>query len=465
MSEHPSPAGREDPDDIAARVARLERENADLRARLVASSEDVPAGAPPRRRHRGRAFGAAVLVTIGLLLAPVAVVASWAEQELTDTDRYVATVGPLAADPAIQSAVAAQLTALVMERADVATLVNEAVATISDREGFPDRVSTALTAMEKPLTDGIESFVRRAADRVVSSDAFDTAWVEANRVAHEQLVAVMQGREDSTLQIGADGQLTIQLAGVIKALKDRLVADGFGIAANIPEVDASFTLVQSTQLVRARNAYDAVRLAGTWLPWLSLGLIAAGVLTARNRPRTLVVAGCGLAVSMLVLALGLYVGRTLYLGALTGTGARLDAAEAVFDQVVLFIRVALRTVAVAGLVVALAAYLGGGSASARRLRTEISRGFASVRSWAEHRGATTGPVGTWLGVHKGLVRAVIIAATGLVVLLARSLTPGLVLGAALVAAVHMALVELVARPPSPPAEAGGDGPVEVRGTA
>ena len=448
MSEDQSSAGPEALDDLATRLARLERENADLRARLDTPSDE--AAAPPRR-HRARAWAAAVLVTVGLVLAPLAVVASWAQQELTDTDRYVATVGPLAADPAIRAAVAARLTDVVMERADVASLVHEAVTTVSDQEQLPTEVSSALVALEKPLTNGIESFVHRAADRVVSSDAFETAWVEANRVAHEQLVAVMQGREDSTVQLGDDGRLTIQLAGVIKALKDRLVADGFGIAANIPEVDATFTLVQSTQLVRVRDAYEAVRLLGTWLPWLSLGLVAAGVLTARHRPRALVIAGCGLAVAMLVLAIGLSVARTLYLDALTGKVERLDAAEAVFDQVVLFIRVALRTVAVTGLVVALAAYLGGGSASARTLRAELSRGFAAARSWAERRGATTGPVGTWLGAHKTLVRAVVIVAAGLVVLLARSPTPGLVVGAALVAGALVALVELLARPASPAA--------------
>jgi len=98
---------------------------------------------------------------------------------------------------------------------------------------------------------------------------------------------------------------------------------------------------------------------------LSIGLIAAGVLTAVRRSRTLMVAGLALAGSMVVLGLGLTIVRSLYLNALTGQVERLDAAEVVFDQLVSFIRSSLRTVGVAGLVVALVAFLAGGSDSAR----------------------------------------------------------------------------------------------------
>ena len=47
--------------------------------------------------RRWRTFGAAVLVLVGCLLAPVAVVAVWANNQVSNTDRYVETVAPLAA--------------------------------------------------------------------------------------------------------------------------------------------------------------------------------------------------------------------------------------------------------------------------------------------------------------------------------------------------------------------------------
>ncbi|WP_407342637.1 hypothetical protein [Pengzhenrongella phosphoraccumulans] len=464
--DEPTPEGATADGDLAARLAALERENAALRDQVAAgaTSSDVVAGGPvPRRRHRGRAIAAVVLILLGVLLAPLAVVANWAQRELTDTDRYLATIGPLAADPAIQSALANRLTQVAMAELDVPTLVNDALSALEQNRDLPPRVTTALGALEQPLTSGIESFVRRAATSVVQSDAFTTAWVDANRVAHEQLVKVMQGEPGNVLQVGDQGQLTIQLAGMIDALKQKLVDSGFGIAANIPAVNASFTLVQTTQLVKVRNAYNLLDFVGTWLPWLSIAFLAAGVLTAVRRSRALVFAGLGLALSMVVLGLGLYVGRTLYLGELTGKVQRLDAAQVVFDQIVGFIRASARTVAVVGLVVAAAAYLSGSSDSARSLRGEIGRGFDATRRWAEGRGVTTGPVGAWLFAHKTVVRVVIVALAGLVILLATTLSPSLVITVAVVTGLLLALVELLARPGSlVSASAGDDGAVGAR---
>lgn len=450
MAETPSSAGGTGGDDVAARLEELERENAALRT-TIAERGAEPAAGPPEgvrpRRHWARATAAVVLITIGVLLAPAAVVAHWAQRELTDTDRYLATIGPLASNPVLQSALENRVTEEIMAKIDVPTLVDDVSTSLQDR-GL-DRASQALTLLQGSLTSGIEGFVRNMTSRVVESDAFETVWLDANRVAHEQLVDVLQGRQGTVLQLSDDGALSVQLKGVIEQVKTALVDAGLGVAANIPEINASFVIVQTTQLVQLRNAYNTVVLLGTWLPWLSLGLIAAGVLVAVRRSRALMVAGLALALAMVVLGLGLSIGRTAYLGALAGKIERLDAAEVVFDQVVLYIRAALRTVGVAGLVVALVAYLAGGSDSARTLRAGLGRGFASLRAWGDNRGVSTGPVGAWLYRYRRALRVVIVALAALVVLLAATPTPALIVTVAVVAGLLVGLVELLARPPAP----------------
>lgn len=442
--------------DAAVRLAALERENAELRRRLdeaatapghvaerSAGSPDVPG------RHRSRSAAAVVLIMVGALLAPVGVVAAWAERTLTDTDRYVATVGPLADDPTVRSALAGRMTQAVMTRIDVGSLLDSVADGLEERDVAP-RAAGALPLLEAPLTSGIESFVRRAADRVVTSDEFADSWERANRVAHEQLVAVMRGSGGDVVQLGQDGQLTVQLAGMIDLLKTRLVDGGFELAANLPTINATFTVLQTTQLVEIRNRYAQVVALGTWLPWVVLFLLAAGVLVAVRHLRALVVAGLALVAGMLVLALGLAIARGLYLDALSGVVLRLDAAQVVFDQLVLFLRAALRTVGVLGLVVALAAYLGGSSPSARGLRAGVGKGFGNARAWAEGRGVTSGPAGVWLARYRGVVRAAVVALAALVLLLAANPTPGLVVGTAVGAGLLIALVELLARPQSRP---------------
>lgn len=439
-------------DELTARLEVLERENAELREKAVAPSAAVAAAVPPapaarRHPHWVRSTLAVVLITVGALLAPVAVLAHWAQRELTDTDRYLATIGPLASDPVIQSAIVGRATDAVMEQIDVPSVV-DTVAGALDDQGLT-RVSDALGLLEGSITGGVENFVRSTTTKVVESDAFETLWIEANRTAHEQLVAVMQGDEGNVLQLSDSGALTVELSGVIEEVKAQLVDAGFGIAAKIPEVNASFTIVQNTELVRLQNAYNAVVMLGTWLPWLSLGLIAAGVLTAVRRSRALVAGGLALALAMVVLGLGLTIGRSVYLNALAGKVERLDAAEVVFDQLVEFIRLSLRTVGVLGLVVALAGFLGGGSDSALAMRSGISRGFAAVRGWGENRGVSTGPFGAWLYRHRTLLRVLIAVLAGLVILLATALSPAFIVTVAVVAGLLVAVLELLARPPAP----------------
>ena len=68
---------------------------------------------------------ATVLIVLGCLMAPVAVVSGWAKTTLTDTDNFVATYAPLAHDPAIQAFVVEQTTAAIDEKVNIEQLTSE----------------------------------------------------------------------------------------------------------------------------------------------------------------------------------------------------------------------------------------------------------------------------------------------------------------------------------------------------
>ena len=92
-------------DDWQARLAQLESENAALRAQLESENAALRAqleGPPPaapaaatvsgyRGRSRWWTALAAILIVIGCLLAPLAVIGGWGKTTLTDTDAFVAT--------------------------------------------------------------------------------------------------------------------------------------------------------------------------------------------------------------------------------------------------------------------------------------------------------------------------------------------------------------------------------------
>jgi hypothetical protein len=449
----PRPPVRGGPDataELTARIAALEAENAQLRAAAVARTTPVVAGPPlvgppAERRRPGRAAAATVLIVLGALLAPVAVVAVWAQDLVTDTDRYLATVEPLVEDPQIQSAVTNRVTGAIVQAVDLDGLAAEGVAAVEGLDLQP-RVAAVAGSLQGPLVDAATGFIRDVVDRVVTSDAFAAVWDEANRTVHDQLNAVLRGDPDAIASIDAQGTLTVDLSGVIDTVTTSLSDAGFTIVDRLPTISASFPLLQSADLVRAQNAYRLLDVLGTWLVWVVLGLLAAGVLLARNTARALVIAGLSLAGAMLLLGAALTIGRSVYVNALPPEVQRPDAAVVVYDQVVSLLRVALRSALVLGLVVALAAFVAGQSAAARALRASWTRGTAALRGAGERRGVTTGPVGVWFAEQRTLIRVVVAAGAALALVLAGHLTPAYVLTVTAVAVVVLVVAALVARP-------------------
>ncbi len=73
---------------------------------------------------------------------------------------------------------------------------------------------------------------------------------------------------------------------------------------------------------------------------VALLLLAIGIYLAKDHRRALVGAGAGLAVSMVVLALGLAVFRSVYLDSVPATVLPHDAAAVLYDTIVRFLRAA-----------------------------------------------------------------------------------------------------------------------------
>jgi hypothetical protein len=142
----------------------------------------------------------------------------------------------------------------------------------------------------------------------------------------------------------------------------------------------------------------------------------------------------------------------IYLNKVPPTVLPADAAAAVFDTVVRFIKQGLRVLLVLGLVVALAAFFTGPSITAVRTREAFKSGFGAIRGTGERAGLSTGPVGTWIYRHRMLLRIAAVTLAALAFVFWSDPTALVVLGIAIAAAAVLGLIELIGRPP---AEAGG----------
>jgi hypothetical protein len=433
-------------DQERAELERLRVEVAALRSR-VQQAPTSAAGRPAAAvgRQRWRTVVAVLLIVLGCVLAPLGGVAVWARNQVTNTDRYVATVAPLAEDPAIQRAIIDQITTQVFTYIDVQGLTTQAIDALTSRGGLPPQVADRLEGLAGPIANGIQSFVRTQVTRVVQSQAFQDAWVQANRLAHQELVAALTGEGGGAITV-QDDTVSINLAAFIQTVKQQLVAQGFTLAERIPAVEASFTVFQSADIVRARQAFNLLTTLGIWLPVIALVLLGLGVYVARDHRRALIGAGLGVAIGMLGLALGLAIFRSLYLDAIPATVLPHDAAAVLYDTIVRFLRAGLRTILVLGLVVAAAAFLTGGSTTAVRTRQSLARAIGWLQGSADQAGLRTGPVGVWVGAHKRALRIGAVAVTALALVFWSRPTGKVVIGLALALLLALAIIEFLARP-------------------
>jgi hypothetical protein len=403
------------------------------------------AGAGPVSRQRWRTILAVLLIVVGCVLAPLAGVAVWARNQVTNTDRYVRTVEPLASDPAIQQAIADQITTQIFSYLDVKGLTDQAVDALAER-GLRPQVADQLRGFAGPLASGIQGFVRTEVDKIVQSQAFADAWVQANRVAHQALVKALTGQGDGAVTVEGD-TVNLNLAPFIQTVKQQLVAGGFGLAARIPEVNASFVLFDVKNLTRARSAFNLLNTLGIWLPIIAIVLLGIGVVVAKDHRRALVGAAVGVAVALVGLGLSLAVFRTIYLDAVPAAVLPHDAAAVLYDTLVAYLRLGLRTILVLALVIAAAAFLTGQSATAVRTRQRLTVGIGRLRGGDEHAGWRTGPVGTWVYANKTLLRIAAVTLAALALVFWGQPTGKTILLLAGLLLVALALIEFLGQPP------------------
>jgi hypothetical protein len=436
-------------------VERLRAEVEQLRAQAHPPAPTVELPVETRRR-RGwwRPVVATVLILVMAILAPLAVVARWAHDTVSDTDRYVEIVTPLASDPAIQQAVVDRITTEIVTRLRIRAVTSDAVDALADRN-LPPVAAQSLKALATPLSDAIEGFVEEQVTRLVESDQFEEAWATANREAHTQMVAVLTGKDTDTVQI-TDNSVSVNLATVIDAVKQRLVERGFTLAERLPTVQAQFTIFQSDDITKAQTAFRLLDALNTWLPILALLCLAGAVAVGRSRRRTLVAGALALALSMVLLGAGMNIGREVYLDAVPTDQLPTDAAAAIYDQLVHFIRLTLRGTLVVALAVAFVAWVTGPVGAPVAIRRGTSRVIGAVRSGGEQVGLDTGRLGVALWTYKTAIRVGVLGLALLLYVMRDHPTGGYALVLLIVAAVVLLVTELLARPPA--AVEGGPGP-------
>ncbi len=297
----------------------------------------------------------ALLLIAATIVTPLALTAVWLRGEVLVTHRYVHTVTPLASNPAIVSAVAAQITDALYAKANLSTQAQNAL---------PGKASF----LGKTLAAGLRSYTQETIERFLRTGAFRVLWIQANTQAHEALVAALEGKKSRF--IAADGSVDIDLSNAVLAARTALGVAGIHAFDKVSTSDLQrgIVIARPESLHRVRNGVKLLKALALGLPILALVLYGLAFAISRERRRTLFRAGISLMLAGAAGLLAIVVGRYLYSHHVVGPDLPQAAARALYNTVLSDLRLWFELTALGGALATAAGVIAGPSRAAAAVR-------------------------------------------------------------------------------------------------
>src|SRR5262249_30262589 len=129
-----------------------------------------------------------------------------------------------------------------------------------------------------------------------------------------------------------EGEVAVDLRPIVTQVRQALDDHGVSLFDQVPidRIDRRFVLFQSDDLARAQSATKLLDALGTWLPVLTLLTGLGAIACSRHRRRTIGHLCIVIAGTMVVLLVGIAIGRAFYLDHV-GSSVPRDVAAAPFD--------------------------------------------------------------------------------------------------------------------------------------
>jgi len=240
-SAEPAPAEPEPAGDAGAEAASAEAE------RDIVAEAATPAPASSDGRRSARRVLAAVFWLLASLSVLFGGIALWAHQTLLTADGWGGIVEDAIADEEVVAAVSVVL----VDRLGDSLGIDELVAGIVPG---PDIVSGAITAtVQSRLTDAVIAFA--------STEAFEEAFVNVNKAAHDATMNVIRGGDSEALT-SEEGVIALGIfpliGGLLETLQDAGIIDEGRELPDLAEFQLPASTVATLETLLGRDIPDDV---------------------------------------------------------------------------------------------------------------------------------------------------------------------------------------------------------------
>jgi hypothetical protein len=288
---------------------------------------------------RARRRTVRALVVLGSILAFLSVFAIWVERQALNTNDWVDT-----SDYLVEQ---------LYDNVDVE----------KELEGILPGETKELAG---PVSGGLRQVAGAGAEKLLETTTAQNLWKDANRAAHEQLLAVLEDKGEAVST--ENGEVTLNLGSLVTNLAEQ-VGIGVQLAERLPPDAGQVTILRSDQLKTAQDIAVGIKglaLLLSLLTFLTLGL--AIYLSQGGRWVTVLFCGVGLIAAGFAVIVAREVAGGIVVGQLVSEDSVKPAAEQAWSiSTSLMISIATSLIVV-GVLFGIAGWLASPTGSARSIR-------------------------------------------------------------------------------------------------
>jgi Short C-terminal domain len=306
----------------------------------------------PRRRNLAR-----VLVVLASILAFVAIFSVWFNRQILNTDNWTKASSEMLESPVIRAELANYMSDQLYANVDVEAEI---------RNALPERAKP----LAAPAASALRNQVEKRANQALQRPRVQELWENANRAAHQQLLAVIHGGGSGVSTQG--GEVVINLQTLLQETQQR-VGVGGRVAKALPASATSIEVLRSDQLDTAQTIGNTLEDLPVVLVVLSLALFGIALAVSRGwRRRAVRGYGIGLAVAGAAVLAGEAWAGDAVVESFAGTASMEPVVRTVWDIYTPLLSQAATAAIFYGVLMVFGAWLAGPTAWATAVRRALA---------------------------------------------------------------------------------------------
>jgi uncharacterized membrane protein YozB (DUF420 family) len=306
------------------------------------------------------------LIILGSVLAFLAVFAIWIERQALNTDDWVSTSGRFLQNQEIRTALSNYLVDQLYENVNVEKELKKIL---------PGETKE----LAGPAAGGLRQVAGTGAEKILETGTAQSLWEDANRTAHEQLIAVLENKKEAVET--ANGEVTLNLGSLLTNLSKQ-VGIGQNLAEKLPPDAGQVKILKSEQLKTAQNIAVAIKGSALILSLLTFLVFALAMyLTRGGRWVTVLFSGIGLIAAGLAVVIARHIAGGIIVDQLVTTQSVKPAAEAAWGIATSLMVSIATTVIVIGALFIVAGWVASPNKAARTVRRAIAPALRDYVPW------------------------------------------------------------------------------------